>query len=102
MEEFKHGVTVGRVRGSTCLDPTAAQRTSLSCTGLRVLCERGRSVVRQEDAVMAMRLKPVFRQWTSEVTGTSEKRARSRDNLLKPPLLLLSQLSMSLTTLRIS
>lgn len=44
------------------VDPTAAQTTSLSCTGLRVLFERGRSVLRQEDAVMAMRLKPVFRQ----------------------------------------
>lgn len=82
----------------------AAQRTSLgfSGTGLLVLCECGLSVVKQEDAVMAMRLNPTFRQWTSEVTGTSEKRAWSRDNLAKPPSLLPSLLSMSLTTLRIS
>lgn len=80
---------------------SASQRTSsgFSWTGVLVLRRRGRSVVKQDEAVRAMRLRPTFRQWTSEVTGTSEKRARSRDNRAEP---LPSLLSMSLTMLRIS
>lgn len=82
-----------------------SHRTSsgFSWTGVLVLRRRGRSVVKQDEAVRAMRLRPTFRQWTSEVTGTSEKRARSRDSRAKPPPPPpTSLLSMSLTMFRIS
>lgn len=91
-------------------EPTAAQRTSSAspCTGALVFLGLGLKVEKQEEAVRATRLRPRFRQWTSEVTGTSEKRARSRvsrERAPEPgpePEPGPSMLSMSLTTLRIS
>lgn len=58
---------------------------------------RPRKLQKQEEAVRAMRLRPMLRQCTSDVTGTSANRARSRGSCER-----LSLFSMSFTMFRIS
>ncbi len=62
-----------------------------------VLLRRNRMLEKRDEAVRATRLRPTFRQCTSDVTGTSAKRALSRDTRM-----MLSLFSMSLTIFKIS
>lgn len=62
-----------------------------------VLLRRNRMLEKRDEAVRATRLRPTFRQCTSDVTGTSAKRALSRDTRMT-----LSLFSMSLTIFKIS
>lgn len=62
-----------------------------------VLLRRNRMLEKRDEAVRATRLRPTFRQCTSDVTGTSAKRALSRDTRM-----MLSLFSMSFTIFKIS
>lgn len=62
-----------------------------------VLLRRNRMLEKRDEAVRATRLRPRFRQCTSDVTGTSAKRALSRDTRMT-----LSLFSMSFTIFKIS
>lgn len=90
---FQCCVSAGRLEHPFHMDYSMSSWFSLAV----VLLRRNRMLEKRDEAVRATRLRPTFRQCTSDVTGTSAKRALSRDTRKT-----LSLFSMSFTIFKIS